>query len=221
MLYTLGDLKEDLSSPTGYPIIQVFYTATSSAGGATGLGCVLIILSVCSNLTTMAASSRQLFSFARDKGVPCHEWVSRVPRGYDVPVAAIMVSTTLACVFHFIYMVSFLAFNIIMSVGTVALLMSYIVSIATITWKRVRGHHLLPSKLNLGKLGLPVNLTSLCFCTVVFVFAFFPPLPNPAAAEMNWAIAVYGGMLLLASTYYVLRARHVYVGPVAYVRKAV
>ncbi|KAK5203633.1 hypothetical protein LTR41_010660 [Exophiala xenobiotica] len=123
-LYTLGDLNEDLTSPTGYPIIQVFHTATGSAGGASGLTCVLIILNVCANLTTMAGSSRQLFSFARDKGVPCHGWVSRVPRGYDVPVAAVLVSATWACVFHCIYIGSALAFNIIMSIGTVSLLTS-------------------------------------------------------------------------------------------------
>ncbi|KIX00815.1 uncharacterized protein Z518_09880 [Rhinocladiella mackenziei CBS 650.93] len=218
-LYTLGDLDEDLASATGYPVIQVFNTATGSAGGASGLTCLLIILNICANLTTMAGSSRQLFSFARDKGVPYHNWVSRVPSGYDVPVVAIMVSATWACVFHCIYIGSALAFNIIMSIGTVALVTSYMVSIGTITWKRLQGHPLLPSNLKLGKLGLPINIASLCFCAVVYVFAFFPPVPNPIAAEMNWAIAVYGGMLLLAFTYYVLRARHAYVGPVAYVRK--
>lgn len=142
-----------------------------------------------------------------------------MPRGYDVPVAAVLVSATWACVFHCIYIGSALAFNIIMSIGTVSLLTSYMVSIWTITWKRLRGHPLLPSKLKLGKIGLYVNIASLLFCAVVYVFAFFPPVPNPAPSEMNWAIAVYGGMLLVAFVYYILRARHVYVGPVAYVRK--
>jgi hypothetical protein len=73
--------------------------------------------------------------------------------------------------------------------------------------------------MNLGKAGLPINIASLCFCAVVYVFAFFPQIPNPPAASMNWAIAVYGGMLLLASTYFMVRARHQYVGPVVIVRK--
>lgn len=220
-LYTLGDLTEDLSTATGYPIIQVFFTATGSAGGASGLTVILIILNVCANLTTMAGSSRQMFSFARDKGVPYHSWVSRVPPGYDVPVNAIIVSALLACVFHCIYIGSVVAFNIIMSIGTVSLITSYIVSIGTITSKRLRGETLLPSKFKLGKLGLPINIASLLFCSVVYVFAFFPPMPNPKPIAMNWAIAVYGGVLLLAFAYYVLRAKHAYVGPVAYVRKTV
>jgi choline transport protein len=180
---------------------------------------ILIILGICSNLTTMAGSSRQMFSFARDKGVPCHNWVSRVPPGYDVPVNAIIVSALVACVFHCIYIGSVIAFNIIMSIGTVALLTSYVVSIGTITRKRICGEPLLQSKFSLGKLGLPINIASLVFCTTVYVFAFFPPVPNPPAIAMNWAIAAYGGVLLLASIYYILRARHAYLGPVAYIRK--
>jgi choline transport protein len=115
----MGDLVEDLSTPTGYPILQVFATATGSATGAAGMTIPLIILGVCGNLTTMAGSSRQLFSFARDKGVPFHRWVSRVPAGYDVPINAIMVSAFCSCVFHCINIGSAVAFNIIMSIGTV------------------------------------------------------------------------------------------------------
>jgi choline transport protein len=219
-LYTLGDLDEVLGTATGYPIIQVFRIATGSNGGATGLTIVLIVLNVCANLTTMAGSSRQMFSFARDKGVPFHGYVSRVPPRYDVPVVAIIVCCIWACVFHCIYIGSVLAFNIILSIGTVALLTSYMVSISTITYKRIKGHPLLPSKFSLGKMGLPVNIISLLFCAIFYVMAFFPPIPNPPPAAMNWAIVVYGGILLLAFVYYIIRARHAYVGPVAYVKKS-
>ena len=215
----MGDLDEDLASPTGYPVIQVFATATGSNGGAVGLTAILIILNVCANLTTMAGSSRQMFSFARDKGVPFHRWVSRVTPGYDVPVNAIIVSALCACVFHCINIGSSIAFNIIMSIGTVALLTCYMTSISSIAWRRIRGFPLLPSPFSLGRFGLVVNVAALCFCAVVFVFAFFPPLPNPPTGVMNWACAVYGGVVLLASIYYFVRARHVYVGPVNYVTK--
>lgn len=169
----------------------------------------------------MAGASRQVFSFARDKGVPYHTWVSRVPPGYDVPVNAIFISALWACVFHCIYIGSTTAFNIIMSIGTVSLVTSYMVSIGTITWKRLHGQPLLPSKFSLGRLGLPINIISLLFCVIVYVFAFFPSEPNPPAISMNWAIAVYGGVLLLAGIYFIIRARHAYVGPVTYVRKTV
>jgi amino acid transporter len=216
----LGDLDQDLSTPTGFPIIQVFATATKSNAGASGLTALLIVLNICGNLTTMAGSSRQLFSFARDKAVPFHSWVARVPAGYDVPVNAIVVSCLCACVLECINIGSAIAFNIIMSIGTVALVTSYMTSVGSITYRRIRGLPLLPSKFSLGRYGLPINIGSLLFCLVIFVFAFFPPTLNPSAAAMNWACAVYGGVLLIAFTYYMLWARKNYVGPVMYVRKS-
>ncbi|RMZ82153.1 hypothetical protein DV738_g1844, partial [Chaetothyriales sp. CBS 135597] len=218
-LYTLGDLEQDLASPTGYPIIQVFLTATNSGGGATGLTIILVVLGVCTNLTTMAGSSRQIFSFARDKGVPFHRWVSYVPQGYDVPVPAIIVSACIACILHCINIGSSVAFNIIMSIGTVALLTSYMVSIGSVTWRRITNQPLLPSKFSLGKLGLPINILAFLFCLIIYIFAFFPPIPNPPPGSMNWAVAVYGGVLLFSFIYFILRARFHYVGPVEYVRK--
>lgn len=56
---------------------------------------------------------------------------------------------------------------------------------------------------------------------LVFVFAFFPPIPNPPSVNMNWAIVVYTGILLFAGMYYAISARHHYDGPVEYVRKSV
>lgn len=218
-LYTLGDLTQDLETPSGYPIIQVFVTATGSTGGAAGLTTILIVLGVAGNLTTMAGSSRQLFSFARDKGVPFHNWVARVPVGYDVPVPAIIVSACCSCILHCINIGSSIAFNIIMSIGTVALLTSYMTSIGSITWRRIHKMPLLPSKFSLGRFGLFVNISALLFCLIVYIFAFFPPVAHPDAAAMNWAIAVYGGVLLIALIYYIAWARRAYVGPVAYVRK--
>ncbi len=38
-----------------------------------------------------AGSSRQLFAFARDKGIPFSSWVGRVHPRFDVPVNAIIV----------------------------------------------------------------------------------------------------------------------------------
>ncbi|KAF2114202.1 amino acid/polyamine transporter I [Lophiotrema nucula] len=216
--YTVGDVEAAITSSTGYPIIEVFYQATGSRS-ATGMSVILIILNVINNLTNMAGASRQMFAFARDRGMPCHAWVSLVRPGYDVPVNAIIISAFCACVLHCINIGSSIAFNIIMSVGSVALITSYFTSIGCITWRRLRGLSLLDTKFSMGKAALPVNLLSLAFLVLMYVFAFFPPVPNPPASAMNWAIVVYAGVLGLAGVYYLVRARHFYDGPVEYVRK--
>lgn len=55
-----------LDSPTGYPFLPVFVTATGSIRGAVALASIMIICIFLSVMNFMAATSRQLFAFARD-----------------------------------------------------------------------------------------------------------------------------------------------------------
>jgi len=86
LLDTVGDINSVLATPTGYPFIQVFYNATLSKGAATTMTAVMVILSVAQGMTNMATASRQLFAFARDKGVPFAGWFQVVPHGWEIPL---------------------------------------------------------------------------------------------------------------------------------------
>lgn len=168
----------------------------------------------------MAGASRQMFAFARDRGLPASGWVSYVPPRFDVPVNAVLVSSAIACILHCINIGSSVAFNIILSIGTVSLLTSYFTSIACIAWRRIKGMTLLETRFSLGWAGLLINILSLCFLTVVWIFSFFPSVPNPEPVTMNWAVVVYGAVLVFAALYYFVSARYHYDGPVEYVRKS-
>jgi amino acid transporter len=69
-VYCLGDIDSVLSTPTGYPFIQVFANGVGSIGGATAMTCIMITLSIFCCITNVASASRQLFAFSRDHGVP-------------------------------------------------------------------------------------------------------------------------------------------------------
>lgn len=219
-LYTMGDVEAALESPTGFPIIEVFRGATGSNAGGTAMTSILIVLGIAGHLTNMAGASRQMFAFARDKGLPFNNWIARVSPRYDVPVNAVIVSTVFACALYCIAIGSSIAFNIILSIGSVALVTSYFVSVGCVTWRRIRGLPLLETRFSLGKFGLATNLFSLAFLLVLFVMSFFPPIPNPPPSAMNWACVVYGAVVIFATVYYFVSARKHYVGPVEYVRKS-
>ena len=57
---------------------QVFYNATRSHGGATTMTCILVVMSFFGGVTNMATASRQLWSFARDQGVPFNNLFAKV-----------------------------------------------------------------------------------------------------------------------------------------------
>ena len=179
---------------------------------------ILLILYAANTLTNMACASRQLFAFARDGGVPFYTWFATVK--FDIPINAILFSCLFSCCLHLISLGSTIAFNQIVSLGLGALLSSYFVSIGCMAWKRIRGEPLLPSRFSLGKLGLPINLLAMAFAMIAWVFSFFPPVKNPGLETMNWSSVVYVGVLAISFGYYVLFARHHYVGPVEYVRRS-
>ncbi|KAK4447119.1 putative amino-acid permease [Podospora aff. communis PSN243] len=219
----LGDLDSVLHTPTTQPFIQVFYNSVQSYGGVTVMTCIMVIMSACGVVNNIATSSRQLWAFARDRGVPFSGWLARVHPRWELPLNALAVSYAFAVLLSLINIGSTVAFNILTSLGVGALISSYVVSIGCVALKRVRGEELLPRSFDLGRAGLAVNVFSVLFSAFIFVMfqTFFPPVPNPTLEMMNWNILVYGTVVVFSIGYYVVRGRFQYAGPVEYVRKSV
>ena len=78
LLFTLGDLEAALSSPTGYPIIEVLSQATNSNAGTTVLMSFLIFSGIIALFSSLASVSRLVWAFARDGGLPFPKFFSYV-----------------------------------------------------------------------------------------------------------------------------------------------
>jgi len=70
LCFTLGDVNSILSSATGFPFIQIFYNTTQSYVATDIMTAILVVTLTASSITEVATASRQLWSFARDQGVP-------------------------------------------------------------------------------------------------------------------------------------------------------
>jgi choline transport protein len=188
--------------------------------GASVLSALVIVMAMFCNLSITATASRQLFAFARDQGVPFASWFANVRPGWDVPVNSIIVSFVVSCLLSIINIGSTIALNNITSLSLCAIISSYLVSIGLVFWRRITNRPLLPAPFTLSKpIGLVLNAVSLAFLMIAFVFSFFPGTNNPNAEQMNWAILIYGAVMVFALMHYFISARHVYDGPVEYVRK--
>jgi choline transport protein len=111
------------------------------------------------------------------------------------------------------------AFNAIASLGTAALLSSYIVSITCVRIKRWRKEPLPAARFSLGKWGAPINDFSILYLVLVFIMSFFPEATPVTSETMNYNILIYGFTVCFAIGYFFLYGRRVYVGPVTLVRK--
>jgi choline transport protein len=78
ILFTLGDPTTALTTPTGYPIIQVLYGATKSKTWTTVIMAFLLWNGIVSLFSSLASVSRLTWAFARDHGLPFPEFFGYV-----------------------------------------------------------------------------------------------------------------------------------------------
>ncbi|KAL4970753.1 putative GABA permease [Aspergillus stella-maris] len=219
LCFTLGDVNNILESPTGFPFIQIFYNTTQSYAATNTMTAILIITLTASTITEVATASRQLWSFARDKGLPFSSFFAYVTPGWNIPLNSVLVSLAVTILLSLINIGSYVALTAIVSLTITSLMSAYILSIGCILLKRLRSEPLPHRRWTLGRFGLPVNIAAMAFLLPVFVFAFFPLTASVDQQTMNWSVVMYVGLIALASGYYVVRGRYHFVAPVALVRR--
>lgn len=86
-LFCLGNLDDVIkeSATLGYAYLYVFLKSTGSPAGAATMAMIMWILGVCCLVGLMAATSRQLWSFARDNAVPFSDQVTKVKTPLSAP----------------------------------------------------------------------------------------------------------------------------------------
>lgn len=104
-----------------------------------------------------------------------------------------------------------LAFYALISGGGITLQISYCIPILCVVLK---GRQHLPPRphFDLGRWGYAINIASLLWSIIVVLFYVFPQyVPVVGAIEnMNWAIAMLGGVILFAGIYWYVKGRHEY-----------
>ena len=213
-LFCIGDVSEALSSPTGYPFIYVFQNATGSVAGATGLTAVVLLLLIFITTSCYASTSRQLFAFARDNGMPFSDWLARVNPKWQVPGNSILVTCFFTVAMSLINIGSTVAFNAVLSLGVVALMATYGISISCVLLKRLRGEPFIPARWTLGKAGIYVNAIAMLYIAWAFFWSFWPNGYEPTAQTFNWAVVLFLGVMGIASLVYFVHAKRYYEGPV-------
>ncbi|KAL2350194.1 amino acid transporter-like protein [Cryomyces antarcticus] len=214
-VFCIGDLTSALNSPE--PFVATFLNSTGSTGGATGLTIILFILLIAGNNTCTTTESRQMWAFARDKGLPFSGWLSKIHPHWNVPLNCIIVTIGINIVFCLINLGSTLAFNIIIGLQNVGFLSTYIISIGCLISARLRRDPLPPARWSLGRLGMPINCFAVLYACFLVTFCFLPVMVPVMAQTVNWTPAIFVGVVVLATSFYFVHGRKVYTAPVAYV----
>ena len=157
----------------------------------------------------------------RTNGVIRNLILEQVKHGWDIPLNAVLVSLVTTTLLSLINIGSEAALAAFISIYVGAQVTSYFLSIFCVLLKRLRHEPLPERRWSLGKYGMFVNIASLVFLSIIFIFCFFPTAIPVDAETMNYGALMYGGVIILATIYYFAYGKRVYVPPVTRVHREI
>ncbi|PHH61707.1 hypothetical protein CDD81_8052 [Ophiocordyceps australis] len=186
-----------------------FITITSSIMGRS-TAAVLIGLFIANGLgqavSVQTSASRLTWSFARDGGIPHGQsYFAHVDEKWHAPVRALWLQAVIVSLVGLLYLFSDAVLQAILSVSTIALTLSYGMPIFALM---LVGRRQLPPRGQFGlgpRLGPVINTISILYCITTTIVFFFPHSPNPGIRDMNWAIAVFGVMLVISIGFWLIQ----------------
>lgn len=206
-LFCIQDIDSLLETPTGLPFVKLVTTTIGKGGGA-ALMALFIFNGMGQGVSVMTSASRLTWGFARDGGIPFSNYFSLIDQYWKAPIRALWLECGLISLVGVLYLFSETVLQAILSVSTIALTISYAIPIMTLL---ICGRDQLPSgEFKLGKFGPVINWISLIYCCITTVFFFFPEAVHPTVEDMNWAIAVFGVMLIISLAFWFLKGRKTY-----------
>ena len=232
MLLAVLFCKVDIDSVAddAYPFIAILAQGMQSVTAAIVMTALVAILQFGANVAFLAASSRMIWSFARDRGLPHWQALSRVD-SRTIPLNALLVTVVISALLGLINIGSSAAFDDLVSLLLEALFLSYLLALGLLLQCRLTGKVRHAGRLQYiqsqdpdihfwgpwhipGVLGTINNAFACVYLVIVCFFAFWPTALPVTAENMNYSTLVTGSVVLFSSVYYLVRARKTYDGPI-------
>ncbi|PIG82794.1 choline transport protein [Aspergillus arachidicola] len=147
MFFSVTNLDQILSTPTGVPILALFYQALQNKAGAIALESLILVTGIGCQIACHTWQSRLCWSFARDRGLPFSPFLSKIHPTLDVPFNAHSVSCFIVGLLGLLYLGSSTAFNSMVSAyDYVCVVYAVVGCIIAVDWvvrgkRRFRGQH--------------------------------------------------------------------------------
>ncbi|KAK7426695.1 hypothetical protein QQZ08_006873 [Neonectria magnoliae] len=210
---TLPDLTEIIeNSPVSQALPYIYGQVMGTPGGGLALAFLVIIITVFCSISITVASSRCTWAFARDQAIPLSRLWSRVDERHGVPIWALALTTIIQMLLGLVNLGSSSAFLAFVSVGVIALALSYGIPISLSIYHRRREVAAARWKMPNG-LGWVVNSIALAWIAFEVVLFAMPSVLPVTEVSMNYASVVLAGFLFISAVWYAIHARKVFTGP--------
>ncbi|KAF8347229.1 amino acid transporter [Amanita rubescens] len=186
------NLQNIVNNPIGQPMATILFNSFGQKG-------TLVVWAFIIVQQYLTATSRQIFAFSRDGGFPLSSWLYHIDHRVYAPVRCVWFAVVVA------FLLGLLAFagpNAIGSIFSLAVVSQYMSFIIPITARHLGGENISPGPFHLGIFSLPVSVIAVLFMAFIIVVFLFPANLNPGVQNMNYAVVVFGGVLILSIVYF-------------------
>jgi amino acid transporter len=204
--FTLPPLEDIISAPAAQALPYIFHVVTGSPGGGLGLTFLVLAITLFCSISITVAASRCTWAFARDDAIPLSRVWSRVDQRLGVPVYAILLVTLIQILLGLINLGSTSAFTAFVSVGVIALAVSYGIPIAISLYNGRKAVSEAKWRLP-GIVGPVVNVVALLWIAFECVLFSMPMALPVTDVTMNYASVVLVGFMAIAAAWYGIYAR--------------
>lgn len=214
---TLAIKDLDATAGAANPFIYIFEQALGGTFGRVVLWIVTLAMWFC-GLSCVTSTSRMIFAFARDHGIPLSRVWAAVGRRYRTPAAAVWLASSLSFLLPCLIFALVALFPghldfsklypAVTGVSTIGLYLSYGIPLL-LKLRAMRQGVWTPQAngpWNLGNWSVPVNVIALLW--IAFITVLFVLPPNDLTGY------IFGGTLLALVVFYVARVRGRFLGPV-------
>ncbi|KAM0140580.1 hypothetical protein ACHAO1_002264 [Botrytis cinerea] len=185
-------------------------------------------------MASLASTSRMLWSFARDHGVPGWRTISKIDNRTTIPLWSIAITCIVSCLLALINIGSATVFNDVVSLSVAGLYSSYLICAVLLLYRRLTGGFQTLTDISEGPVlvnttgaqlvwgpwhvpgvfGIINNTFAIVYLTIVLFFSFWPSALPVTAANMNYSSLVTGAVMIFSIIYYIILGRHEWNGPV-------
>ena len=209
-----GDVSRVLQSDTGSAMAQIIYDALGKKWAVAFMSLIAVgqyLMSV----SIMIALSRQIWSFARDDGLPVvYNFVKYVNPKIKVPIRATMFAAVLGILLGLLVLINGTAGSgALFSLAVASNVLSWGLPVLLILLPYGR-KRFIPGPFYFGStISTLINIVSVGWTGYVIVLCMFPDSITVDKNSMNYTVVINVGVWLLALIYYFVWGYRFYTGP--------
>ncbi|KAI9806136.1 MAG: hypothetical protein M1833_004543 [Piccolia ochrophora] len=205
LFFSVADIDAVQLSATGVPVLEIFYQALPSKARAIVLEVLIILTGIGCQIASHTWQARLCWSFARDRGLPASNYLSKIHPTLDVPLRAHSVSCFIVGLLGLLYLGSITAFGSMVAACIVLLYVSYAIPVVCLLIKgRDNIRH---GPFWMGSFGLFANVVLCTWTLFTIVMYSFPTLMPAEADTMNYVCVVYAIVIVIMLSYWFARGK--------------